>query len=277
MTYAYYNGEFGKFSDIKIPLTDRTVFFGDGIYDAAIGKSGKIYLFEEHMDRLCDNAERAAIPLGRQRSEIEAVLSELAGKSAADCFFLYFQLSAYADERRHAPRDKELSNFLALVKPIQKPDIQKELNLISYPERRHGFCNIKTVNLLGSVFAAEAAHAAECDEAVFIDGVNITECSHSNISIISSGTLITHPADSRILSGIMRRHLLLTAKRHGIPVIERPFSLSELLAADDVLISSTSRLISRAKTLDGFEISGGGRALGDMLMGDMFKDFENFC
>ena len=40
---AYYNGKFGNVSEISIPLTDRAIFFGDGIYDAAIGRNGKIF------------------------------------------------------------------------------------------------------------------------------------------------------------------------------------------------------------------------------------------
>ena len=35
------------------------------------------------------------------------------------------------------------------------PDLKKKLHLITTEDRRHGFCNIKTLNLLPNVLAAE--------------------------------------------------------------------------------------------------------------------------
>ena len=53
--YAYYNGQIGKCDDIKIPLSDRIIFFGDGVYDVMIGHGGKLFMPEEHLDRLYSN------------------------------------------------------------------------------------------------------------------------------------------------------------------------------------------------------------------------------
>ena len=50
-SYAYYNGQLGTKDSIKIPLTDRSIYFGDAIYDAAIGRNGKILVWsEKHYD-----------------------------------------------------------------------------------------------------------------------------------------------------------------------------------------------------------------------------------
>ena len=43
-SYAYYNGKFGKRSDISIPLSDRTIFFGDAIYEVSKGNNNASYL-----------------------------------------------------------------------------------------------------------------------------------------------------------------------------------------------------------------------------------------
>ena len=50
MSIAYYNGEFCEYSELKIPLTDRSIFFGDGIYDAALGCGERIYLVDRHIE-----------------------------------------------------------------------------------------------------------------------------------------------------------------------------------------------------------------------------------
>ena len=32
---GYYNGEIGPIEEMKVPMTDRGLYFGDGIYDAS--------------------------------------------------------------------------------------------------------------------------------------------------------------------------------------------------------------------------------------------------
>ena len=277
MSYAYYNGIFGNFDDIKIPLSDRSVFFGDGVYDAAIGRYGKIYQEELHLARFFENVKKVGIPVSYSEKELSDLLLETVKRSSAREFFLYFQATGHLSERLHAPRDKSKSNLLITVKPFSLHDRQKELDLVSYPDIRQSFCNIKTLNLLGSVLASERAVSEKCDEAVFVKDGTGTECAHSNIFIVSCGKLITHPANERILPGITRKTVLLTAKILGIPTEERPFSLSELFSADDVLITSTSKLALRAKSLDGTPISEKKSDAGSAIIDEMFKCYQEFC
>ena len=277
MSYAYYNGVFGKFEEIKIPLSDRAVFFGDGVYDAAIGRCGKIFLKDEHIERFVGNAKRIGIPLQHTKEELSLLLEEVIRKSGLSEFFLYFQCTGYLPERVHAPRDKGCGNLLITVKPYTPFEKEKELSLVSYPDIRQSFCDVKSLNLLGSVLASEHASSSGCDEAVFIRGNFVTECAHSNIFIIKDEKLITHPCNQRILPGITRKKLLAIAKKREIESEERPFSLSELLSADDVIITSTSKLALRAKSLDGVEISKNSGDIGTTLIDDMFKCYRDFC
>jgi branched-subunit amino acid aminotransferase/4-amino-4-deoxychorismate lyase len=55
---AFYNGIFAPIDEIKIPLSDRAIYFGDGIYEAAIGRNNKIYLEDYHLTRFFENAKR---------------------------------------------------------------------------------------------------------------------------------------------------------------------------------------------------------------------------
>ena len=81
-SYSFYNGIYAKTEDISIPLTDRAMYFGDGIYDAAIGRNGKIFLLDEHLDRLYGNAPKLSIPVGYTREEMTEKLSAAYNKAA---------------------------------------------------------------------------------------------------------------------------------------------------------------------------------------------------
>ena len=50
-TIAYYDGKIGSAEKLLVPFNDRSHFFGDGVYDAAMGANGKVFLLEDHLDR----------------------------------------------------------------------------------------------------------------------------------------------------------------------------------------------------------------------------------
>ena len=107
---------------------------------------------------------------------------------------------------------------------------------------RYYYCDIKTLNLLPQTLYASEADANGCDECVLHRCNIVTECSHSNVSIIKDGILYTHPKSRLILPGITRECILSFCERDGIPFKETPFSLKDLYEADDIIVSSTSKL-----------------------------------
>jgi D-alanine transaminase len=251
MINAYYNGMFMKAEDVKIPLGDRSIYFGDGVYDAAAGRNGKIYLEREHLGRFKRNAEALNISLSLSEEEISCVLHRLIEKSGLCEYFIYFHSARQSKERSHAYADGDVGNFLATIKPHRIPEQNKRLRLISAEDTRYYHCNLKTLNLLPNVMASKKASDAGCDEAVFIRGGLVTECSHSNIMIIKDNTLFTHPNGSLILPGIMRARILEKCEDLHIPVSETAFSKDELYSADEIIVSSTTKLCLSASEIDG--------------------------
>ncbi len=273
MSIAYYNGRICGVNEVAVPLTDRAVFFGDGIYDAAMGRRGAIYLEDEHLDRFIENAKKLAIPLPFDKSELSSLLRELVRQSGEECFFLYFQLTRYAQKRAHACRERERSNLLVTVTPLTLPDPKARLDLVTYPDRRYGYCHIKTLNLLPAVLASNYAEGMGADEAVFLLGDEVTECAHSNISILKGGKLITHPTDMRILPGITRARLIDICREMGIPVRERAFTRAELLRSDAALVTSSSKLCRMAKSVDGVPLRLRARETAEQICKRFFDDF----
>ena len=104
--------------------------------------------------------------------------------------------------------------------------------------------------------AAQQASEAGCNETVFVRDGFVTECSHSNISMVKDGVFITHPLDNLILPGITLKHLLMLAEKNGIPTSEAPFTMQELADADEIIVSSSGGLCIQAVELDGKPIGG---------------------
>ena len=84
---AYYNGKFGDLGEISVPLTDRSIFFGDGVYDVTYSRNYHIYALEEHVDRFFHSAELLKIKINVTKEELCELLKELVNKMENDSSF----------------------------------------------------------------------------------------------------------------------------------------------------------------------------------------------
>ncbi len=275
-SYAYYNGQFDKYDKIKIPLSDRSIFFGDCVYDAAIGRYDRILWEKEHIERFLSNAKRMWIKHDYTAKRLSSLLREIAVKSGIEYYFIYFSLSRKSDRRIHSGASCKSANLLITVEPMKIQAKNRPLTLITEEDKRYGYCDIKTINLLPAVIACTNAENAGCDEAVFHRNGIVTECAKSNISIIKQGRLKTHPISSSILPGITRAHLLQAAAEIGIPCQEEPFTLQELFCADEILVTSTSKLCRRVGKIDGISVGGNAAWIADDLCCKIYNEYKNF-
>lgn len=250
---AYYNGRITAIEDMMIPANDRGFYFGDGIYEVAMVFNRKIFALEDHLDRMVSSAALVRIELPAPKEEIGRLLSELTEKVDSPHQFLYWQITRGTSPRNHLFPDVKAvaSNLYVYSKPWKGVEMSDEYRLLSVEDTRFLHCNIKTLNLLPNVMAAQKAREAGCSEAIFVRDGYVTEGSHSNISIIRGGVFITHPLDNLILPGTERKHMLAYCEKLGIPVREQAFTLEEMAEADEIIVSSTSHPSMRAMELDG--------------------------
>ena len=96
---------------------------------------------------------------------------------------------------------------------------------------------------------------------------------NSNISIIKDGAVRTAPADSMILAGVARAHLIKVCKKFGIPVIEEPYTLDELMNADEVIVTSSGTLCRPVSCVDGIEVGGKAPELLKLLQDELMRDY----
>lgn len=251
-TLGYYNGKYDEIDKIMIPMSDRSHWFGDGVYDATCARNYKIMAIDEHVDRFFNSARLLNINLGFTKECLKGLLNELVQKLDDDELFVYWQATRGGNGLRSHNYDKEQkANLWITICPEEITDKDKEYKLTSMEDTRFLHCNIKTLNLIPSVVAYQHAKENNCDETVFHRGDIVTECAHSNVHIIKDKKFITHPADEYILPGIARVHLLKACKALNIEVEERPFTVDELINADEVIVSSSGDLCIRATEFEG--------------------------
>ena len=254
---AYYNGKIGPIEEMTVPMNERACYFGDGVYDATCVVNGVPMALDEHIDRIYRSAKLIDIDVPMPKEEMRAMLLDLVSRVDLPVAFLYWQITRGVGMRGHAysfAGDKP--SVWAFVRPNQLRDPFAEYSCITMEDTRFFHCKIKTINLLPSVIASQRAEEAGCDETIFHRGDRVTECAHSNVHILKDGALHTAPCDNLILPGITRAHILAICREKGIPVIEEPFTVEEMMNADEIFFSSASALTCRITTIDGKRVGG---------------------
>lgn len=244
--YVVFNGEIIEKEKIVIDFEDRGYQFGDGVYEVIRVYNGKLFTADEHLQRLKESAKKIKIDLPYSLEELKKFCLQLVEKNTVVDGIVYMQLTRGVAPRNHIFNESMKPTFIANTKELKRPleKLEKGVHTILHEDIRWLLCDIKSLNLIGNVLAKQAASEAGCYEAVQHRGEMVTECGASNIAIVKDNTVITHPANNLILNGITRQVALKLCEANGIKYIERPFTISELLEADEAFILGTTTEIS---------------------------------
>lgn len=274
---AYYDGRYAPINDMMIPFSDRSHFFGDGVYEVAMARNYRIYALDEHVDRFYNSAKMLDINVPLEKKELKELLLNLGKKLDSHEQNVYWQITrGYGNEVREHTYDKAADGKLwVMIRPSKIKDIYTPVKAITLPDTRGFICNIKSINLISAVTYAQKAKCAGVYEAIlYREGGRVTECSHSNAHIITkSGTFKTAPADNLILSGIARANLINACSSLGIEVDESPFTLDEMMGADEIILSSTSGICMICNNIDGVAVGEKNQPIADELRRLVLKDF----
>ena len=273
---AYYNGNIAPIDEMMVPMNDRVCYFGDGVYEATMVNNHKIFALKEHLDRLYNSAGLIGIAIPHTKEELADILNNLVQKVDSPEQMLYWQVTRGTAPRNHIYPSKDVkANLWVTIKPMKLKDPKKMLHVTDMEDTRFLHCNIKTLNLLVNCMAAQKAEEQGCDECVFHRGEIVTEGAHSNISILKDGVFITHPTDHYILPGITRMHMIQICKEQGIPVDETPFTMKELMEADEIFVSSATQLCRRVESLNGISIGGKDLERAELIQDCYMEKFLN--
>ena len=273
---GYYNGKYDRIENMTVPMNDRACYFGDGLFEVAYCRNRKIYALSEHMDRLYASAEALGINIPITEKEFSALIYEMSGKVDSHEQIIYWQVSRGTAPRNHAPAEGMMANIWIMIRPKVLVDIYTPMKLITVEDTRFFHCNMKTLNLIPTVMASREAEMRGAEEAVFHRGDRVTECAHSNISIITDeGVVKTAPADEMILAGVARAHFINKCHELSIPVVEEPYTVAEMMAAAEIIVTSSGTLCRPACEIDGISVGGRApkllKALQDGLLGDFMR------
>lgn len=258
MAIVYLNGRCVPENAAAISPLDRGFLFGDAIYEVVRFDRGRAYRMDEHLQRMRDGltAIRLDVSTDFVPSASEQLLSGngLADKDA----FVYVQVSRGAAPRYHAfPPPGTTPTVFAFARETDPPPPPEGGKAILLTDERWGRCDIKSVNLLPNVLSAQKARDAQAMDAILVRDGFALEGTKANLFIVSKGVVRTAPNGPRILPGVTRGAAIEAARRLGLTVEERAFTLEEMFTAQEVFFASTTLWTYPLISIEGRTIGSG--------------------
>ena len=257
---CYLNGEYGPLRDAKVSVLDRGFVFGDGVYEVVPAYARKLFRFEEHMDRLDRNLAKVRIPNPMGRGDWLACCRKLVTAHDADDQVVYVQVTRGVAPRDHVmPAGVRPTVFMTstVMKPPTREQRHAGVACVSARDFRWERGDIKSISLLGNVLARQiSADRGAVETILFRDG-HLTEASASNVWIVHEGALLGPPKSEHVLEGIRFELLRELCEECGIAYNLRPIAEADVLAADEVLLSSATKEILPVTTIDGDQVGHG--------------------
>lgn len=271
MSDVYLNGAFMPASEARISPMDRGFLFGDGIYEVIPSYQGKLVGFTPHLARMQNGLAEIGIRLDWSTTQWREMILQLLARNGNGNLGIYLHVSRGTDSKRaHAfPQGIAPTVFAYTFEIPPAPSglagSAKPIRVAAATDLRWKRCHIKSTALLGNVLHHQQGVDAGYQETILFNAADeLTEGSSCNAFIVKNGVISTPPLDHQILPGITRLLLLQILRQHSDLVIEeRVINKAEVLSADEVWLTSSSKEIMPVIAIDG-------RAVGTGQVGDIW-------
>ncbi|KQT12974.1 D-amino acid aminotransferase [Ramlibacter sp. Leaf400] len=265
---CYLNGEFTPLRDARVSVLDRGFIFGDGVYEVVPVYRGRPFRFAEHMARLDRSLGELRIanpmPHGKWRELVQELVDRYArakGKPAAQTDqIVYLQVTRGVAIRDHVMPEGITPTVFAMTNQLYLyPDEVRARGVacVTADDFRWKKGHVKSISLAGAVLARQLSADEDAAETVMFRDGFLTEGSGSNIWVVKDGQVLGAPRDNLVLEGIRYGLLEELCQQQGIPFALRRVSRDEVLAADEILVSSATKEVLPCTTLDGKPVGNG--------------------
>ena len=258
--FAYINNKFVNFNSAKIHIEDRGLQFADSVYEVIAVLDKNLIDLDFHLKRLKYSLRELEIKFTINKKNLNNIFLNLIKKNKTRNGIIYLQITRGIQYREHKYQ-KNLTPTLIVYTRNKNFNLPGKkfvgVNAITYQDLRWKRRDIKTVNLLPNIIAANMAKKKNAYEAILIQNGKVTEGTSSNIWIIKKNNLITHPANSDILKGVTRSSLLKIIKKTKLKFIEKQFTHKQLVNADEVFLTSSGSFITPILKIDNKKINNG--------------------
>lgn len=259
--FVFHNDRIQPLEEVRLSPGQAGLLNGWGLFTTSRIHDGRPFSWERHWKRLQTDAARIGMPFPFDREQVRKWLEELlrsnqVGEGLARVYMIHNKIGAWSGSEAMPEMD-----LLMFSGPM--PSRVGPTNLTIQKHGRNGgnpLANVKVISWLYNIWVVEEAHKNGFDEALLLNEHDqVTECAAANFFCVKGGAVFTPPLSSGCLPGVSREILLEELGRAaGVSITEKPLTLKEVLEADEIFISSTSRDVQPVNQIDNHKFAAPG-------------------
>jgi 4-amino-4-deoxychorismate lyase len=240
-TSCWINGEPGD----SIPVADRGLHYGDGLFETLAVKAGHIALLDFHMERLHEGCRRLHLRVPAESILRAELMSAASGQATA---VLKLIVTRGATGRSYqftgdAQVNRILTRYAWPDYPVEFGEQGIHLRICdTHLGHNKRLAGIKHLNRLEQVLArSEWSEIDRVQEGLMLDGEgSVIEGTMSNVfAWLDHGVLATPDLRLCGVAGVMRRHLLEKAKQAGVALRVANLALTEFMQAQEIFVCNS--------------------------------------
>ena len=259
MSVVYLNGAYLPLEEASVSVVDRGFTFSDGVYEVLPVFYGKIFRFDEHLERLDSSLSAIRITNPHSRDEWREICEKILERNPAiEGQSIYVQITRGVGERNHIYSAELKPTVFAMCRPAGERNFKGGIKAITHEDIRWQYCYIKSTALLANVLLRQRAFDTDGSrEAILIRDGRITEGAASNVFVVAGVVIKTPEKDGSILPGITRDLVVELLQNSGFECLETDIREAELRDADEIWITSSTLGIVPVTVLDGAAVGSG--------------------
>lgn len=255
---VYVSGKWVDEEEAKISVFDHGLLYGDGVFEGIRIYNNRVFLLNEHIDRLYDSAKAIALTIPMDKSEMIEVVAQTCRANELVDGYIRLVVTRGKGSLGLNPYLCDHPEIIVIAAKIQlypRDLYENGLKLVTvgtvrnHPEAINP--RIKSLNYLNNVLAKIEAINAGCMECLMLNHKGeVAEASGDNVFAIRNGTIMTPPSHSGALEGLTRNKVIELALEAGYEVIESPMARYDLYVADEVFLTGTAAEIISVVEID---------------------------
>ncbi len=242
LTRIWCNGQWLFTPDFPASPGDRGGILGLGLFETLLALDGAPVFAKRHLARFFSSCTRLgwAVPI----TDLEKIMVELLEMNSLTAGRARVRLAISGGSG--GVNDLALGgDHLVWMTATHTLDAPLELSANVSPWKRNEhspLAGMKCASYAENLVALDHARRLGFQESVFLNTAgHLCETANANLFFVSNGILLTPSLDSGCLPGVTREVLIELAEENGIPCEEGTFTLNDLHAAEEILLTSSIR------------------------------------
>jgi branched-chain amino acid aminotransferase len=244
----YVDGQWVHPQEAALSVNDIAVLRGYSVFESLRTYDRRPFHLDEHLARLYHSAELIEMEIPWPREHIIDVIREIIARNAYRHAAIRLLVTGGESEDGILPSSPP--KLIVMITPLGERDMERfarGYKLITSSLQRVS-PEAKTTNYTAAVRALKEAALRGANDALFVNEQgHVLEATRSNFFIFLGDTLVT-PREG-VLIGITR-NVVLELARGSFVVEERPILMTELVAANEAFVTSSSREITPVVRID---------------------------